>query len=282
MLVTGATGLIGQYAIPQLIEAGHDVLAVSRSGKGPCGISLNIHDIEAVKSFLAREKPDYLLHLAWNVSQGYMTAPENLDWVASSLSLLKNFAANGGRRAVFTGSCIEYDWSYGFLQEDFTPLKSASLYGTAKASLYTLASSWAKHTGLSFAWGRVFFLYGKGEKPERIVPCIVDCLKRGEKPSMKFPYILRDYMHASDVAGGMNALLFSDFCGAVNMASGTAVKLCEIAEKAAGVIGCPVPEYERNDIGSMAPVVLGDSRRLNNVIGYIPRVSWEEGLRELL
>ena len=282
ILVTGATGLIGSYAVPQLVKAGHEVLAVSRSGKGQGGVSLNLHDTEAVSSFLKVQRPEYLLHLAWNVEPGYMTAPDNLDWAASSLNLLKSFAANGGRRAVFTGSCIEYDWRYGFMSEDVTPLKSDSLYGTAKAALYSLASSWAGHTGLSFAWGRVFFLYGRGEKPERLVPYIVNSLKRGEKPAMKFPYIARDYMHASDVAGGLNALMFSGFNGAVNIASGETVRLCEIAEKAARLIGCSVPEYEHNDIGDMAPVVLGDSRRLNNVVGFMPRITWDEGLKDLL
>ena len=282
VLVTGATGLIGSYAVRQLLSAGHEVIAVSRSGGGPGGVSLDLNDSESVNALLAAQRPEYLLHLAWYVGQGYMTSPENLDWVVSSLNLLKTFAELGGKRAVFTGSCIEYDWDYGFMTEDFTPLKSGSLYGTAKASLYNLASSWAKHTGLSFAWGRVFFLYGRGEKPERIVPYIVSCLKRGEKPAMNFPHIMRDYMHASDVAGGLCAVMFSDFCGAVNIASGEAVRLCEIAGKIAGIIGCPVPEYEHNDIGTMAPVVLGDSRRLNNIIGYRPKISWEEGLSGLL
>ena len=282
ILVTGATGLIGQYAVPQLVKAGHEVLAVSRSGKGPAGVPLNLHDAEAVSSFISAQRPEYLLHLAWNVEHGYMTALHNLDWVASSLHLLKTFADNGGKRAVFTGSCIEYDWRYGFMSEDVTPMKSDSLYGTAKASLYTLATSWARHAGLSFAWGRVFFLYGRGEKPERLVPYIVDSLKHGEKPAMKFPYIARDYMHASDVAGGLTALTLHDFCGAVNIAAGETVRLCEIAEKAARLIGCPVPEYEHNDIGGMAPIVLGDSRRLNNIVGFTPRISWDEGLKDLL
>ena len=282
VLVTGATGLIGSYAVSQLISAGHEVIAVSRSGKGPSGAALDLHNPEAVSLFLKAACPEYLLHLAWNVTPGYMTAPDNLEWVVSSLHLLKEFAECGGKRAVFTGSCIEYDWDYGFMREDFTPLKSDSLYGTAKASLYKLASSWAKHTDLSFAWGRVFFLYGRGEKPERIVPFIIDSLKRGEKPAMKFPYISRDYMHASDVAGGMNALMFSDFCGAVNMASGETVKLCDIAEKAARLMGCSVPVYEHNDIGNMAPVVLGDSHRLNDIIGFRPRITWDEGLKDLM
>ena len=282
ILVTGATGLIGSYAVPQLVKAGHEVLGVSRSGKGSSGVSLDLFDSEAVSAFIRAEHPEYLLHLAWNVGPGYMTAPDNFDWVVSSLHLLKTFAENGGKRAVFTGSCIEYDWTYGFMQEDITPLKSDSLYGTAKASLYTLASSWAKHTGFSFGWGRVFFLYGKGERPERITRYVVDSLKRGEKPAMKFPYISRDYMHAADVAGGLIALMFSGFNGAVNIASGQAIRLCDIAKKAAEVIGCPAPEYELTGGYDIAPLVLGDTRRLNEVIGFRPSTSWDKGLRDLL
>lgn len=282
ILVTGATGLIGQYAVPQLVKAGHEVFGVSRSGKGDCGVALDLFDSDSVSAFIRVERPEYLLHLAWNVAPGYMTDPNNLDWTAASLHLLKTFADNGGKRAVFTGSCIEYDWSYGFMREDFTPLKSDYIYGTAKTSLYQLASAWAERTGFSFGWGRVFFLYGKGERPERIVPFIIDALKKGEKPAMKFPHISRDYMHAADVAGGLAALTLHDFCGAVNIASGQAIRLCDIAKKAAEVIGCPVPEYEYAPNNEIAPLVLGDSRRLNDIIGFRPRITWEEGLKELL
>ena len=282
VLVTGATGLIGQYAVPQLINAGHEVLAVSRSGKGPGGVPLDLHDEEKVNAFMEAEHPEYLLHLAWDVSAGYLSNPNNLDWVIASLRLLKNFALNGGKRAVFVGTCFEYDLNYGYLSEDVTPLRPDSLYATAKVSLSQFASEWAKDNGLSFGWGRVFFLYGRNEKPERIVPYIVNCLKNGEKPALKYPHILRDYMHASDMAGGLIALMFSDFDGAVNIASGTAVPLCKIAEKAAEIIGCPVPKYDVKASDNIAPLILGDTRRLNNVIGFTPRVSLEEGLRDLL
>ena len=76
--------------------------------------------------------------------------------------------------------------------------------------------------------------------------------------------------------------MFSDFDGAVNIASGTAVPLCKIAEKAAEIIGCPVPKYDVKASDNIAPLILGDTRRLNNVIGFTPRVSLEEGLRDLL
>ena len=201
VLVTGATGLIGQYAVPIFLDAGYEVLGVSRSGKGSSGVALDLFDSEAVSSFIRAERPEYLLHLAWDVTQGYLSAPNNMDWVVASLNLLKAFAMNAGKRAVFAGTCLEYDMNYGFFSEDVTPLKADSIYVTAKMSLHQIASAWAHSQGLSFAWGRVFFLYGKGEKPERIVPYIVNCLKNGEKPALKYPHILRDYMNASDMAG---------------------------------------------------------------------------------
>ena len=282
VLVTGATGLIGQYAVPVFLEAGHEVIGVSRSGKGPGGVPLDLHDAEAVRSFMESARPEYLLHLAWDVTPGYQGSPGNLDWVISSLNLLKCFTLSGGRRAVFAGTLAEYDANYGFCSEDVTPLKADSLYVTAKIALHDIASEWAAGQGLSFAWGRVFFLYGKGEKPERIVPYIVSSLKKGEKPALRYPHIMRDYMHASDMAGGLAALTLHDFCGTVNIASGKAIRLCDIAKKAAEVIGCPVPEYELTGRNDIAPLVLGDTRRLNEVIGFTPRVSWEEGLRGLL
>ena len=282
VLVTGATGLIGQYAVPIFLDKGYEVLGVSRSGKGSSGVALDLFDSEAVKSFIEAERPEYLLHLAWDVTKGYQSSPKNLDWVIASLHLLKCFALSGGKRAVFAGTLAEYDPYYGFCSEDVTPLKADSLYVNAKISLHQFASEWAQSQGLSFAWGRVFFLYGKGEKPERIVPYIVNCLKNGEKPALKYPHILRDYMHASDMAGGLAALTLHDFCGSVNIASGQAIRLCDIAKKAAEVIGCPVTEYEYAANNDIAPLVLGDSRRLNDIIGFRPCITWEKGLKELL
>ena len=261
---------------------GLHVFGASRSGKGPHGIALNIHDTDAVDSFMAAECPGYLLHLAWNLGAGSLTSTENLDWVISSLNLLKSFAHYGGKRAVFAGSCFEYDMNYGFLTEDSTPLISDSFYGVSKTALYNLASEWAKVSGLSFAWGRIFFTYGLGERQERIVPYIIDSFLRGEKPAIKYPYILRDYTYARDIAGGLAALLLGDFCGAVNIGSGTPVALCAIAEKAAVLMGCPVPKYEILPTDGIPPLVVADTRRLNDVVGFRPRVSWEEGLTEMI
>ena len=282
VIVTGATGVIGSYAVPILRRKGFEVIAASRSGSGACGVSLDIHDAQAVSELMASQRPDYLLHLAWNISDGYSGSPENLDWVASSLHLLKCFAANGGKRAVFAGTCYEYDLRYGFLSEDFTPLNAATFYGTAKGSLYRLASEWTRCVNLSFAWGRIFMIYGRGERQERIVPYIIDSFLQGKVPSIRYPYIQRDYMYAGDAADAMIALMQSSYTGAVNIASGSAIPLCEIARKTALLMGCPVPEYHIVQEENIPPLILGDTRRMNRVMGFMPLTSWEEGLTEMI
>ena len=282
ILITGATGVIGHYAVNQLLTKNFEVIAASRSGKGSCGVSLDIHDLNAVNNLMQYSKPDYLLHLAWNIGEGYSNNPENFAWINSSLNLLKIFAENGGKRAVFAGSCFEYSPNYGLMIEDFTPLEPISIYGLAKSSLYKLATEYAKILNISFAWGRGFFLYGVGERDKRLVPYIIDSLLDGRIPAIKYPYITRDYMHAKDIAAGFINLLLNNFNGAVNIASGQAITLCDIAKKIALLMNSPVPEYSRTDEGILTPLILADTRRLNNIINFKQKISWEDGLTEII
>ena len=282
ILITGATGVIGHYAVNQLLAKNFEVIAASRSGKGSCGVSLDVHDLNAVSNLIQESKPDYLLHLAWNIGDGYANNPENFAWINSSLNLLKIFAENGGKRAVFAGSCFEYLPNYGLMTEDITPLEPVSIYGLAKSSLYKLAVEYAKILNISFAWGRGFFLYGVGERDKRLVPYIIDSFLDGKIPAINYPFVTRDYMHAKDIAAGFIDLMLSNFNGAVNIASGQAITLCDIAKKIALLMNSPVPEYSRTDEKNLTPLILADTRRLNNIIGFKPEISWEEGLTEII
>lgn len=283
ILVTGATGFIGRRVVSELLEKGWHVLPVSLSGRG--GLSLDLKNTEAVRCFLKRECPDHLIHLAWNVNAGYMESIENLEWVTASLELLKAFVENGGQRAIFAGSCIEYDWKYGFLSEDLTPLGSDSLYAVSKSALYKMTLAYAEQVGVSVAWGRIFFLYGEGEKRERLVPSLIDAFLKGDRPNLKFPHLRRDYLHADDVAAAFVALLSSACTGAINIASGEAVRLGDIGRKIASLLGRQAPDWgEQRDtkVPTACPLVLGDVRKLTDIVGFKPLVSWNEGLSHMI
>src|SRR5205085_8625551 len=124
------------------------------------------------------------------------TAPENVRWVEASLALLRAFAEAGGRRAVLAGTCAEYDWGAGdeVLNERNTPLRPDTLYGAAKHGLHVVGAAQAAQVGFELAWGRVFFLYGPGEAPGRLVPAVARALLAGEPAKTTAGTQVRDFL----------------------------------------------------------------------------------------
>ncbi|HLW67463.1 MAG TPA: NAD-dependent epimerase/dehydratase family protein [Gemmataceae bacterium] len=162
VLLTGASGFLGRHCV-EVLGTQFEVHAVSRSLETPAAPNIHWHQIdlfrrESVAELLRQVRPSHLLHLAWVTDPAtYRDSAANLDWLAASVHLLRAFADNGGQRVVVAGSCAEYDWSYGVCDEATTPVRPANLYGICKNALREVLEAYARQTGLSAAWGRVFF-----------------------------------------------------------------------------------------------------------------------------
>ena len=125
-------------------------------------------------------RPSHLLHLAWYVEHGaFWTSPENERWLAASLVLLDHFY---GERVVVRRHVREYDWSAGgTFNELSSPIRPRTPYGLAKDAAATQRRRSVSGAGASsFAWGRIFFLHGPGEHPDRLVPSVARSLLAGE------------------------------------------------------------------------------------------------------
>src|SRR6516164_7959429 len=128
VIVTGASGFIGQPSVLALRDRGFEVHAISskyanQHQNGVTWHELNLHNKGEVAAIMAQIKPAYLLHLAWYVEHGkYWSSPENLKWVITSLELAEQFLKHGGRRLVCAGTCAEYDWRGGLCSERSTPI----------------------------------------------------------------------------------------------------------------------------------------------------------------
>lgn len=289
ILVTGASGFIGRYTIPLLVDKGYEVHSIYYSRKPDFEYDRNknlfLHfcdllNLAKVKELISEIKPTHLLHFAWCTShKRYWTDWENIRWVQASLELFFNFAENGGERAVVAGTCAEYDWSYGFLSEYITPEKPKTLYGICKNSLYRILSQFSNQAGISLAWGRIFFVYGPYEHQERLVPsAIISLIKDVPKFSFHGNKI-RDFLYVEDVASAFSSILESNVEGPINIASGQPLAIKTIVYTISELLGKTNTKLEIISETDDDPVFLvADVRRLKNEVGWEPKVDLEKGL----
>ena len=178
------------------------------------------------------------------------------------------------------GTSYEYDWRYGFCSEAVTPLVPDSAYGSCKKALSELAAAYATTVGLSSAWGRVFFLDGPREYPERLVPSVIRSVLASERAMCSHGEQIRDYLHVQDVADAFVAILLSDVTGPVNVASGVPVTLKSIVTQIGAALGRP----ELIELGAIparpndVPLVVADVRRLVEEVQWRQTIPLDEGL----
>jgi len=288
VLLTGASGFIGKHVLQVLANRGFNVHAVTFRKELPAfenctWHTANLLDFTRINELLKVVKPTYLLHLAWDVTPGeYWTSIKNFAWVQASLELLRRFREQGGQRVVMAGTCAEYDWRYGYCSEFRTPAVPAKPYGICKLSLQAMLGAYSEETGLSSAWGRVFFNFGPHEHPARFVPTVIHSLLRGEPAHCTHGNQIRDFLYVRDVAEAFVALLASDVTGPVNIASGKPVTLREVIDIISQLTG-------RSDLvrpGSVdpnvndPPALIADVGRLTDEVGWVPKYSLTSGLEQ--
>lgn len=291
VLLTGATGFIGRHALQALDRTDLEVHAVI----GPdqqrpdlpgvhCAHACDLLDPAETSDLVGRIRADHLLHLAWYTQPpDYPRSIRNLSWLAGSLHLLRAFSAAGGRRAVTAGTCMEYLWSDQPCREYETPCKPRNLYGTCKDALRRVGESLGAGADLSFAHGRVFFLFGPGERPQRFVPSIVRALLAGETACCRKGQLRRDFLHVSDAARALVELLCSDVTGPVNIASGRAAALGQIARRAAEKLSAGDRlEIRREEAHNEPTELVADVTRLTDEVGFVPRLDLDRALDDTI
>jgi len=293
VLVTGLGGFIGRQCLPLLLEEGYEVIGCGRGDVFPEALEdervswykLDLVEQGAAEKLVREVKPTHLLNLAWYTEPGkFSNSPKSLRWVEAGIGMLRSFIDIGGTRFVGAGSCAEYDWHYGHMSEQGTPLKPQTPFGSFKKSLYELSSTYAGLTGVSFAWGRVFFVYGPYEKQARLVPSVIMPLISGQEARCSPGKQIRDFSHVEDVAGSFVALLESDISGAVNIASGDPVPVKNIVNQIGKILGrsdlirlgaIPMAEHD-------PPVLTANVQRLYNEVGYKNKYDLSRGLENTI
>jgi nucleoside-diphosphate-sugar epimerase len=279
ILITGASGFIGKPCVHILQEQGYEILTPRR-------IELDLFNREMVSAYVKANTPTHLLHLAWITTPGiYWTSPENQSWCESSTHLMREFIQAGGKRAVYIGTCAEYDWEIGGLcSEHTTPIRPRFPYSQAKHECHQQAAKLAIESGIELAWARLFFLYGEEENPARLVPSVINSFLKGEPALSSEGTQVRDFLYLPDVASSLCSLLLSRIVGPINIASGNGISIRSIVE----TIGKMMGKSDLLRLGAIPmrtgdpPVLIGDNIRLKDELKWVPSYSLEHGLQKTI
>ena len=290
VLVTGATGFIGRASLQSLLNRGYEVHAVYRRDRLDFPKEITWHqgdmlDREFVDDLINSLRPSHLLAFAWHMVPGD-TYPslENFRWVEAGIHLLRCFGHYGGQRIVMAGSCMEYDWNQGICSESSTQFAKNTLYSTAKHALHLSFESICEKMEISGAWGRLFFVYGPHENPQRLAASIILSLLEGRSAGCTKGEFARDFLHVQDAAEAYTALLDSKVEGAVNIGSGEAIMIRDLAL----LIGEKMRKTELIEIGAIPqrgiepPLVCADTKRLTDEIGWKPHFSLDTGIDDTI
>jgi nucleoside-diphosphate-sugar epimerase len=294
ILLTGATGFIGCHAARALLARGHEVRVAVREGSGTSRIREILPSLERVTCNLWSATPaelealcegvELVLHTAWYAVPGqYLSAHENLECTAGTLRLIEAAADARVRRFVGVGTCFEYEFTEHPLAES-SPVAPQSLYAASKLAARFQGEQLARNLGLSFAWARLFYLYGPYEDERRLVPAVIRAFLRGQPADITSGRAVRDFLHAADVGRALVAIAESPLTGVVNVGSGAPVTIrtiVETLEKLTGQQGL-ARFGARPDNPTDPPYVCADIGLLRGATRWSPTFDLVSGLEDTI
>lgn len=251
VLLTGATGFVGKQLLKLLLESSFQIVPVVRVGKGSefKKFSNVKHVVESQDIFSESadwwerqcEGIDLVIHAAWHAQPGsYLSSPLNIDCLVGTLALARGALRAKVKRFIGVGTCFEYDLSVCRMSID-SPLKPSSLYGATKASAFQVLNSWLLTENMEFAWCRLFYLFGEGEDPRKLVQYVRNCIEKNEIVHLTDGNQIRDYLDVTEAARQIIELANSSQVGPINICSGKPITVRQIVENVAD-------EYGRRDL----------------------------------
>jgi dTDP-6-deoxy-L-talose 4-dehydrogenase (NAD+) len=240
VLVTGATGFIGRHVVAQLLEHGHEVIAVARDEVKARNfawfgrvrfIACDIHEpIERPAERLGQ--PAAVMHLAWPGLPNYDALFHYEKTLPADYRFLKSLVQGGVGQLLVAGTCVEYGMQSGALTEDL-PTMPVSPYARAKDTLRKQLQALQQQQAFTLQWARLFYMYGEGQSPNSLLAQLDRAIDSGEAVfNMSGGEQLRDYLPIDDVAARAVTLLEHPGCnGIVNICSGEPISVRRLAER---------------------------------------------------
>jgi 2-alkyl-3-oxoalkanoate reductase len=296
VFLAGATGVIGSALVPQLLEAGHEVTAMTRSvlratqleAVGADPVVCDVFDADGVRTAMADASPEAVIHQLTSL-------PPRLDWSKPNLFdennrvrtegtrvLLDAALATGARRVLAQSIAFAYAPTGDRVKEEDAALftDAPSPLGGAVAAIVEheqLVTGTAGIEGLVLRYG---MLYGPGTYHDRRGFTAADIIA-ARVPLVEGATGMYSWLHVEDAASAAVAALERGAPGIYNVVDDEPAPQPEWLPVLAQALGADPPAAgERPPAPEMLEMWLrgASNAKAKRELGWRPRyASWREG-----
>lgn len=238
VLITGASGFLGKYIAGYLADRQYQVLAYSRTEVDIKGVKWLKGDIlDFNRLYAAMSDCSIVIHLAAVTPYEKINQLPLQAWkvyVKGTMNVLEAFACSGGGTFIFPSSGKVYGEKNSLPFSEDQSLYPDLLMGKLKAAVESEIHMLSEMMGGKhrFIIARIFNVYGYGQKPDFLIPRILNHLVNGTI-TLGPADIERDYIYINDILTALQILIerAPNGCSIFNIGSGYPVSIREIVEK---------------------------------------------------
>jgi len=310
-LITGINGQDGSYLAEFLLDKGYEVHGVLKRNSvaenqtarlDEVFDKLNLYygdlnDLSSLISILQEVRPDEVYNLA---AQSHVRISFDIPiYTATTTGLgvlnvleacrlvcptVKIYQASSSE---MFGNCVDSD---GYQRED-TPMRPVSPYGCAKVFAYNIGRNY-RHSYNMFVSNGILFNHESPRRGSNFVTSKVVkgacAIKLGKEDKLPMGNLdaTRDWGHARDYVEAMWLMLQADTSDDFVCATGVSHSVRELCEYTFKVLDMDYKDYIILDEKYLRPEELedlkGDSYKLRSELGWEPKVSFEEMMKEMI
>lgn len=291
--VAGHRGLVGSAICRALRRAGYENLLLRSHAE------LDLTEQQAVRDFLASERPDYVVLAAARVGGIHANATYPAKFIYENLQIQNNVIhsawQNGVKKFLFLGSsCIYPKLCPQPIKEEYLltgPLEPTNdAYALAKIAGIRMCQAYRRQYGFDAICAMPTNLYGTGDNyhpgNSHVIPAMIRRFHEAKTAGALQVRIwgtgtpLREFLHADDMAEACVFLLnnYSDF-EHINVGSQQEMTIMDVARLVARVVGYEGEILTDPSRPDGTPRKLMDSGKLFDM-GWKPKFSLKDGLRD--
>ncbi len=282
VLVTGASGFIGSHLVERFIRDGHHVTALDLAGKKKT-YTVDLVKEKNLKKYFQRI--DWVFHLA-GASDIIPSIVRPLEYhaanVTATVNVLEASRKAGVKRFLYAASSTCYGIPDTCPTPETAPIRPQYPYALTKYIGELYALHWAKVYNLPVVSLRLFNVYGPRSRISNDYGPVFTTFMAQKLAGSPFTVVgngkqTRDFTYISDVVEAFITAARSNVTGEVfNVGSGGTYSVNHLVK----LLGGPIVHIPKRP--GEPDCTYADIRKIKKVLGWKPKISFEQGVKEVL